>query len=263
MNRDSDCIFDVPANLIESYRGKQVRVRTTDPSMLVKSLDKEDLELLISIQLEDLDCDHTPLQQLGRDVPLELMVADPVADFSSLYNFSPLVETVPVRACIPLLAGFDKAVRVAAALHFAVKLEIGQPEAAMMPELANLLDFYLHSPGVTEPIEFFHSTLMACCHDQALTLWNIQEEDPLMFRHVDSAGKESYPGRLAGCDTLPDNPAAHPECTACRFLGPCAGYFKWPDHTYTCEGVKKLFASIEIAARQLRTDIAAAEGIAP
>lgn len=261
MSRNSNLIYDVPAILAEAYRGKRVRLRTTDPGLLLGSLNKKDLDHLVSIQLEDLECDLASLQHSGYRVPLELMVTDPGADFSKLYAFSALVESFPIRACIPLRPGFDKAVRVAAALHFSVKLEFGQPAGSMIPELIKILGFYLHSPGVTEPIEFFHSLLLACCHDQAISLWSVQEEDPLMIRHVDFKGKESFPGRLAGCRTLPGDPAAHPECRECSYLGPCSGYFKWPEHEYDCGGIKELFARIEAAAEQLRVDIAVAEAI--
>lgn len=259
MSCDSQFIYNVPADLAGTYRGKPLRLRTNDPGSLLGSLDENDLDLLVSIQIEDLDCDLTALQQFSYAVPLELMVTDPAVDFYKLYAFSALVESFPIRACIPLYPGFSKAVRVAAALHFAVKLEMGQPEAANIPELIHTLDFYLHSSGVTEPIECFHSLLLACCHNQAINLWEVQEEAPLMFRYVDVAGKETFPGRLAGCRTLPAHPAAHPDCQTCLYHSPCEGYFKWPDHSYDCEGIKKLFESIEAAAAQLRADIVAAE----
>ena len=263
MSNDSDLIYHVPANLAESYRGKQVRIRTTDPRSIVDLLTEKDIDCLISLQIEDLDCDVETLQQLGYTFPLELMLTDPAAEISRLYAFSALAESFPIRACIPLLPGFGKAVRVAAALHFSVKLELGQPETTMIPELADILDFYLHSPGVTEPIECFHSLLLACYHKQSLNLWEIQEEDPLIIHHVDREGKESFPGRLAGCDTLPVDPAAHPDCHTCCYIAPCKGYFKWPDNDYDCGGIKEIFARIQAAAVQLRTDIAAAEAIAP
>jgi hypothetical protein len=263
MSNDSDLIYDVPASLAKAYRGKHVKLRTTDPGSIVESLTEKDLDCLISIQIEYLDCDIERLQQSGYALPLELMMTDPVADLSKLYAFSVLVESFPIRACISLAPGFGKAVRVAAALHFAVKLELGQPEASIIPELTDILDFYLHSSGVTEPIEFFHSLLLACYHEHPISLWEIQEEDPLIIRHVDDEGNVSFPGRLVGCDTLPVDPAGYTDCHSCSYLGSCRGYFKWPDHDYDCEGVKELFARIKAAAVQLRTDIAAAEAIAP
>lgn len=261
MGNDLTLIFDIPAHLAPVYRGKPVKLRTTDPGTLLESLNERDLEFLVSIQIEDLDYNLLTLQPFSNSVPLELMVNDPVADLSRLYAFSGLVESFPIRACIPLRPGFQKAVRVAAALHFAIKLECGQPETEVIPELIDILDFYLHSSGVTEPIEFFHSLLLACCYDQPINLWTIQEEDPLMLRHVDDLGKESFPGRLAGCAAIPVDPAAHTACRSCFYLAPCRGYFKWPDHNYDCCGVKELFTHIETAAVQLHADIETAKAL--
>lgn len=261
MSRDSELIYNVPASLAGVYHGKPIKQRTTDPGLLLGSLDETDLDLLVSIQIEDLDCDLTTLQQSCYAVPLELMVTDPAVDFFKLYSFSALVEFFPIRACITLCPGFGKAIRVAAALHFEVKLVLGQPQAAIIPELINVLDFYLYNSGVTEPVEFFHSLLLACCHDQPVNIWAVQEEDPLMFRRVDADGRESFPGRLAGCDTLPVHPSSHSGCHTCLYYGPCRGYFKWPDHDYDCRGIKQIFARIETAAKQLKSDIAAAEAI--
>lgn len=255
MSSNSNLIYDVPANLAGAYGGKTVKLRTADPCTLLALLDEKDFDSLVSIQVNDLDCDLTTLHQCNSSVPLELMVSDPVADFPLLYGFSALVEFFPIRACISLRPGFSKAVRVAAALHFSIKLEVGQPDTAIIPELIDTLDFYLHSSGVTEPIEFFHSFLIASCHGQAINLWSVQEEDPLLFRYVDNEGRESFPGRLAGCDTLANNPADHQDCRNCLYLARCWGFFKWPDHDYDCGGIKDVFARIEAAAIQLRYDI--------
>jgi len=43
----------------------------------------------------------------------------------------------------------------------------------------------------------------------------------------------------------------------------CAGYFKWPDPTYSCEGVKRLFTQIKAAADEINADLAAAQETAP
>ncbi len=258
-----DLIYDVPASLAEQYHGKRVKVRTVDPGSFLDSLDEKDLDLLACIQVDDLTCDLEALQQFDYAVPLELMLVDPEADFPKLYAFSTLVESFPIRACIPLLPGFGKAVRVAAALHFAIKIELDQPETTAVSELIKIMDFYLHSSGVTEPIEFFHSLLMSYYHDQAITLWEIQGETPQTIRHIGLDGKISFPGRLAGCASLPTNPAAHSDCRNCSYLITCAGYFKWPDAQYDCEGIKQVLVRIEAAAEQLRTDIEIAEADTP
>src|SRR5262249_52543770 len=46
------------------------------------------------------------------------------------------------------------------------------------------------------------------------------------------------------------------ECATCPWQKPCAGYFKWPDPTYSCEGVKRLFFTVREAADEIGRDLA-------
>jgi sulfatase maturation enzyme AslB (radical SAM superfamily) len=46
------------------------------------------------------------------------------------------------------------------------------------------------------------------------------------------------------------------ECATCPWQRPCAGYFKWPDPAYSCEGVKRLFSTLEAAADEIDRDLA-------
>jgi hypothetical protein len=47
------------------------------------------------------------------------------------------------------------------------------------------------------------------------------------------------------------------ECAMCPWQQQCRGYFKWPDPTYSCEGVKQLFSRIQAAGEEIRRDMAA------
>ena len=49
------------------------------------------------------------------------------------------------------------------------------------------------------------------------------------------------------------------ECATCHWQTVCAGYFKWPDPTYDCAGVKQLFATLEAAAAEITRDLASQE----
>src|SRR5262249_9685802 len=123
--------------------------------------------------------------------------------------------------------GFRKAVVVAAALQFEVKLKPGQPNPAVLPELMDCLDFYLHDRTVRQPIEWFHSSLYALYHRARITLWEIHEQSP--------------PGN-----------ALQPECADCEYSNHCHGFFKSPRADYDCNGVKELFAKLTEAAANLR-----------
>jgi hypothetical protein len=246
--------YNIPETLMAQYRGNPVVIRTQDPGALVSMLRQEDLEWVHCIQLRDIACDLRPLIDGKCSGPVEVLLENPGVQFSELYRLTELLRACPVRISIPVEPGFLKAVRVAASLHCAVKLDLGQPTPGLVDELLEALDFYLHGNGVTEPMEFFHSLLGACCHGAAITLWDIQEEHPAHYRHVSDDGGEALQGRLSGLDAAQCDSgrlSAHPECAACPYAAPCAGYFKWPRPGYDCVYVKRVFAKINEAAQTL------------
>lgn len=246
--------YNIPENLTAHYRGNPVVIRTHDPGAMVSALRREDLEWVHYIKLEDIMCDLRPLIDWECSGPVEVLLDNPGTQFFQLYRLTELLRACPVRVSIPVEPGFLKAVRVASSLHCAVKLEAGQPGPELVKELREALEFYLHGSGVTEPIEFFHSLLGACCQGAPITLWDIQEEHPAFSRVVSEAGRVDLPGRLSGFDAESIDAgrlSAHPECAACPFAGPCGGYFKWPCPDYDCDGLKQLFTQIHEASRAL------------
>jgi sulfatase maturation enzyme AslB (radical SAM superfamily) len=46
------------------------------------------------------------------------------------------------------------------------------------------------------------------------------------------------------------------ECHSCEFFVRCSGYFKWPEPTYSCQGIKQVFRTISSAADEMRHDLA-------
>jgi hypothetical protein len=180
-----------------------------------------------------------------------VILADPAAEFARLYRLADVRIVREVRVTIPAAPGFMKALRLAAALQLRVRLLPGQPSAEVLAELTEAAHFYLRDPMVETPVEFFHSLLTALRGIGEGTLWRFLEEDPAVFSHCDAAGRalhaadfvESHLARLF------DDGA---ECTACRWLPVCAGYFK-------CGGVKELFATLEAAAEEITRDLASQE----
>ena len=266
--------YQVPAALAEVYRGRQIIVRARETAELTAALANTDRNDVAYVQwlampagLESLTCWRDP-------IPLDLKLARPAADYPLLYRGTALLEHRPVRVSLPVVPGFGRAVRLAVSLQFAVKLELGQPDPALIGELRQVLDRYLHQTTVAQPIEYFHSSLLALVHQCPASLWAIQEEDPAAFRHVTDAGEETLPGRLAGV-SAPGDPSVflttwreellktQGECADCLFFDPCGGYFKWPDRAYRCAGVKTLFRTLHEAAAELRQDLAAVGEPAP
>lgn len=260
--------YNVPAHLVPKYRGRQIVVRLTDLAEIADNLAGQDLNDVQYVQLLTAGGEVESLAGLANaQVPLDIVLTDPASEFPILYNFAKLRDRHVLRVTIPVKPGFAKAVKLAASLHFAVKLDVGQPDSEQIAELAEVLDLYLHRSGVSQPVEFFHTLFLSRFEQKPASLWSIQEEDPEYFCFVGDDGREMLSMRFAGVDpvnatgetTGTENlkNSAH-ECDTCEFLGTCRGYFKWPDSSYDCVGVKSLFKTIDSAAAQLGEDVLAA-----
>lgn len=259
-------IYNVPAALMSAYRGCPLIVRAQDPAELLSALLKNDLDKLVYVQLVNLPRDVDLLARWPTPAPVDLRLANPAADFPLLYRYSKLLDNHPVRVSLPVTPGFSKAAQLAVALQFAVKLEITRLDAALIEELNQVLDLYLHRASVAQPIDYFHSSLLAFYRQQPVTLWTIQEEDPAAFRWVTDQGEETLAGRLAGTVARGDKGAwverlqrtllAWTECGDCEFFAYCGGYFKWPCPRCSCNEVKPLFGRLQQAATELRRDLA-------
>ena len=261
-------VYHVPLAQLAAYRGRRLIVRSDNARELVACLGAEDLDNLAYVQLCALPGDSDSLIHWAEGLAIELRLDGPTRDFARLYRYAKLLDNHPVRVALPVVAGFEKAAKLALSLQFAVRLHIGQPEAALIEPLARLLDDYLHRPTVAQPIEYFHSLLLGLCHQEPVNLWAIQEEDPALVRYVDEQGAERLPGKLAEADPTSDPEsfvarwadrllAEGTECAQCPFFAPCRGYFKWPRRDYDCAGVKTLFNTLQQAADELRGDLGA------
>ena len=265
----NEFIYEVPVERVPAYRGQRLIVRADDPAALVTALATEDPEHIVGVKLLSLAADSEPLNAWASGLPVDLVMADPGAEFPLLYRHADLLDHHPVRVIIPVRPGFAKAVKVAVSLQFAVWLEPGQPEPALIEELVEVMAFYLRQPSVAEPVEFFHSALLGFSHGAPAPLWVVLDTDPQCLRHVADDGAESLPGRLAGVEAtvaadanldawIARVLATTDECRNCEFLAACGGYFKWPRRDYDCAGVKRLFGLLRDAAAELRRDLGSA-----
>ncbi len=259
-------VYNIPARMVEEYRGRPVIVRSDQPSELVARLPEAYLKDLACVQLLSLDGEIDDLIHWGELVPVDIVMRNPV-EFPKLYRYADLLENHPVRVSIPAVPGCYKAVKLAVSLNFAVKLVIAQqPDQALIEELAQILDLYLHRPNVAQPVEYFHSTFLAFYHGEGITLWSVQEEDPMVIRYVTDEGEETISPRLEGITFGADYDsvvaeyqrallAEKGECEGCEFWDICGGYFKWPDKQYHCDGVKSLFRTLKEAAGELQREL--------
>ncbi len=184
-----------------------------------------------------------------QPIPIDVILEDPASEFSSLYRLVDVRNSRPVRVTIPARPGFMKALRLAVSLSLPARLLPGQPDAALLAELHAAAEFYLRDPMVEVPVEFFHSLLAVFFESETGTLWDFLEQDP------DSSGDDSVETHLARII------ASGGECATCRWQSVCAGYFKHPDPTYDCAGVKQLFFALESAADEIKHDLTTGDSL--
>src|SRR5262249_47994485 len=173
-------------------------VRSQDPAALVQALPEGEREKLVGVQLLSLAADVDTLANWGYGVPVDLVMLSPDTEFPLLYRHAKLLDKHPVRVSIPVLPEISKGVKVASALRFTIKLEVGQPEPCAIEGLRSVLDFYLHHPSVSQPVEFFHTSLMSLYNWNPVTLWDVQEEDPAYVRYVMDDGQKTIARRPIG-----------------------------------------------------------------
>jgi hypothetical protein len=204
------------------------------------------------------------------NVALDVVVSDPATEYPALYRLVDVRNVRDLRVTIPVLPGFMKSLRLAASLQVPVRLLPGQPDAALLEELQEAVQFYLHDPMVEAPVDFFHSSLTFMREMPVDDLWMILEQDPNEFPKLDPEGNPLAPEGVTG--PVPENfVEAHAtklittgaECTNCRWEKLCRGYFKLPDPGYSCKGMVKVFDRLKEAADEMSADLAQFESSNP
>jgi hypothetical protein len=261
-------VYNIPAKQIESYRERDVIVRSSSACEIVAALSQRDGRRVRFIQLLNTPADTAELEACGEGIPIEIVLKDPAIEFPHLYDYTNLVDTHPVRVAIPVLPGFSKAVRLAVSLNFAVKLEMGQPDSLLIDQLADVLRFYLHGTNVRQPIDPFQTILLSFYRHEPMSLWEIAEEDPLQVRYIAENGEETISERFVGATFAGDvadfvrshsqqTVAEKRQCHECEFFNRCQGFFKWPDKSYDCAPIKRIFTTLATAAHEVTQDLAA------
>ncbi len=257
-------LYNVPVDRLESVEDAGVVIRSHDPATLVECAAKVGPERIVHVQLLSLDREPQVLRDLPAPIPLELVVEDVTTQYPLLYRYADLLKMRPIRVRVPVQPGFGKVIKVATAIEFAVILEPGQPNRETVEEMMRILDTYLHQTTMAAPVEFFHTLLMAYFGREQVTLWEIQDEDPAVWKYVTDEGTLVLSKRLSLFPELSEInsmeeiktlvPTWNSECVSCHFLTHCQGYFKLPDTTYQCSEIIRLLRLIEEAAQDLRKD---------
>src|SRR5262245_41964520 len=233
-------LYNIPARLVDHYRGRTLIIRSAVPAQIIDALQRVNQADVRFVQLLSLTEYWGFLLCAWKQMPIELVLKNPVADCGRLYSFSNLLESHPVRVAIPVVAGFSDAVKLAVSLDFGVRLQLDQPGPSLIEELMRVLDLYLHRTTLRQPIEFFQTTLLSFYRHEPISLWSVAEEDPNQVRYVTDKGEETISKRFAGTpldyqlDEFVERFGEQllfqgNECHECEFFNRCGGYFKWPD----------------------------------
>ena len=258
-------VYNIPAKMIDDYRGRRVIVRSSSPSEILYCLWRTDPAAIRFIQLLSADADVSTLVGAGESIPIEIALKDP-NQFQRLYDFTNLLDNHPVRIVIPVVSGFSSAAKLAVSLNYAVRLEMDQPDESLFEEIESVLDLYLHRSYVRQPIEFFQSLLLSLYRNEPVSVWDIAEENPKHIRYITDAGEETVSRRfdgvkIAGSVTgfiesfAQDLIDERGECSSCEFFNRCHGYFKWPKKDYSCDGVKRIFRTLATATNEVHRDL--------
>jgi hypothetical protein len=258
-------IYNIPAAALNEYQDKTITIRSDDARRLAQAFSTAHRDNLSSLQVLSLDCDADVLLHLSGSAAIDLVVDDPTADFGRLHRFSALPQRHWVRATVRAVPGMTKAVKIAQALNFSVKLNINQPEAPVVDEFVALAEYYLRGSAVTSPIEPFHSLFLSFLSDKPTSLWSLQEEDPAVDRYVTDDGQVTFSKRLVLLGIPEDQfvgfleqrmsaRLAAEECAECKFFSRCRGFFKLPVKDYQCDRVKRLFSLLHEAAGEMKQD---------
>ncbi len=262
IERRAGPVYTIPVSLLERYRACNVVLRSPFPGELVSGARSPGKNEPLAVRLLSLGADPRVLSQLDNGIPVEIVVDDCQKGFGALYRFPFLAATHPIRVVIPVATGFSKVVRVAGALGFDVRLDVIQPDEALAGELERTLDYYLRNASLARPIEFFHSLFVAFVSGSRADMWQIHGEGPSTDRYVTDKGNEVFSRRVPGLPVSSGVAAFEEfkdrllnsggECAACPFAGPCSGYFKVPDGSYSCRHIRKLLQILADAAEEFR-----------
>src|SRR5215467_6034141 len=103
-------VFNIPLDLIPHYAHQRVIVRASDSALLTHALREANLEHLVAVQLLSIEAKPDPLADWGNCIPIDLVMNNPAEEYPLLYRFAKLLDKHPLRASIPAVAGFSRAV---------------------------------------------------------------------------------------------------------------------------------------------------------
>jgi len=182
------------------------------------------------------------------------------AHVNSLKSIQPLFVVSPDRDAV-------RKMNFLTAFNFPVRIDTSIPPETE-DSLEKALDFYLHNPLLTVPVEPFHTLLQTLSRSQGFNLWDIEMEKVNVNFFISKSGKITLSSRwddkglyYGGADDSWDeiiNSEAfrtlsffkkmlfqkQSPCIFCPHFNPCEGFLKAVDPDWPCDAWKKVFSTL-------------------
>jgi hypothetical protein len=253
-------IFNIPAGIdFQMDRSVSVRVGVGDDILKLREF--------YGSRLFSFDVDHRSL--LDEEFVLKLM-GTRVRIHTGYSMLSELGEVVGGLVRMKPVCVVRPDVNLVRTLNFLTSLSIrvhidSSASVEEQDSLAGALDFYLHNPLLTVPIQPFHSLLCTITRGHGFSLWEIESEKVGTNFYVSDQGEISLSQRWSAkglnYGTLDDSWdriissglfkrlssfkrelfSTRSPCIYCAYLDLCAGFFRAIDDEWPCESWQDIF----------------------
>ncbi|HON45506.1 MAG TPA: hypothetical protein P5543_04055 [Planctomycetota bacterium] len=230
--------YIVPIKYVPQFHNHELIVQIQNIHELAQLLESNIQLNIRYFQIINIHENWKNILQYTGPVPLDVIIQHPETEYSLLYRYT---EFGQIRANISCKLGCFKAIKLAAALHFPVRLDMNHAPNIPWNEWQQIFHFYTTNPCVTEPIEPFHSLLHAQYQNISINLWDILEENPKYIQIINDQGQIKTPPH-----SIIDS-----ECQQCPYFSTCQAY--WKKNSASCT-MQPLFTLIQETASQLHQD---------
>ncbi len=267
-------LVSAPARLTADIDSDSVVIRSSSCEELV-SAQRSFEGKVKAAQLDVVDTEVSALSGLPMGFPLILRLNPGQA--SLLYTHTWLCDRFPIAVNMTIDSGLLNGVKIVTSAQALVALDL---EDVRDPgELTAVLNYYLHEPHLSVPIEFFHSLFSSSVQRTPVSLAETYPEDPEKFLYVDEAARVTASARFAavgkffgefanGLKVGEDSALlqeirnrkknlflSRSRCASCEVFELCGGYLRFVTNEFDCDPFIEVMQEIKIRAAEMAEDI--------
>jgi hypothetical protein len=228
-----------------------------------------------AVELDVLDSDVSDLSGLPMGFPLILRL-DP-GQAALLYTHTWLCDRFPIAVNMTVDSGLLNGVKIVTSAQAHVALDLD--DVRDPSELMAVLNYYLHEPHLSVPVEFFHTLFSSFVQGEPISLAEMYWEDPERLLYVDDAGRVAASARFAaagkffgeladGLKVNEDSPLlqeirnrkknlflSRSMCASCEVFELCSGYLRFVVSEFDCDPFIEVMQEIKVRAAEMAEDI--------